>query len=180
MTHTTAHGNARSATQWARRPGIKPATSWILVGFVNHWATTGTPHNTLFKKEKKKFAFCLSKIYLHISFGGGPLFVALYFQTCFKVSFHKINIHMAFLSNVLLPWTLSLKSRCLLKGVSFHCSSWHPHACLHLAIPTYSINTLHTLCSWTTFDEKFSRGNWFYIWKGRYHLFFFFFSSEWC
>ena len=22
---------------------IKPATSWFLVGFVNHWATTGTP-----------------------------------------------------------------------------------------------------------------------------------------
>ena len=25
------------------RPGIKPTTSWFLVGFVNHWATTGTP-----------------------------------------------------------------------------------------------------------------------------------------
>ena len=27
---------------WAR-PGIEPTTSWFLVGFVNHWATTGTP-----------------------------------------------------------------------------------------------------------------------------------------
>jgi len=25
------------------RPGIEPASSWILVGFINHWAITGTP-----------------------------------------------------------------------------------------------------------------------------------------
>ena len=41
-THTTAHGNAGSLTHWAR-PGIEPAVSWFLVGFVNHCATTGTP-----------------------------------------------------------------------------------------------------------------------------------------
>ena len=40
-TYTTAHGNARPLIHWAR-PGIKPVSSWILVGFVNHWATTGT------------------------------------------------------------------------------------------------------------------------------------------
>ena len=32
-TYTTAHGNAGSLTLWAR-PGIKPASSWTLVGFV--------------------------------------------------------------------------------------------------------------------------------------------------
>ena len=32
----------RILTHWAR-PGIKPATSWFLVGFVNHCATAGTP-----------------------------------------------------------------------------------------------------------------------------------------
>jgi len=42
VTYTTAHGNAGSPTHWAR-PGIKPETSWFLVGFVNHCATTGTP-----------------------------------------------------------------------------------------------------------------------------------------
>lgn len=52
-TYTIAHGNARSSTCWAR-PGIKPATSWFLVGFINHWATIGTPwliefFNNLFK-----------------------------------------------------------------------------------------------------------------------------------
>ena len=32
--YTTAHGNARSLTHWTRA-GIKPATSWFLVGFVS-------------------------------------------------------------------------------------------------------------------------------------------------
>ena len=48
-THTTAHGNARSSTHWAR-PGIEPATPWFLVGFINHWATTGTPSVILFRQ----------------------------------------------------------------------------------------------------------------------------------
>ena len=34
VTYTTAHGNAGSLTHWAR-PGVKPATSWFLVGFVS-------------------------------------------------------------------------------------------------------------------------------------------------
>ena len=29
-------------TYWVR-PGIEPASSWILVGFITHWATTETP-----------------------------------------------------------------------------------------------------------------------------------------
>ena len=33
-THTTAHGNTRSLTHWAR-PGIEPITSWFRVGFVS-------------------------------------------------------------------------------------------------------------------------------------------------
>ena len=33
-TYTTAHGNAGSLTPWAR-PGIEPASSWILVRFVS-------------------------------------------------------------------------------------------------------------------------------------------------
>ena len=41
-TYNTAHGNTRSSTHWVR-PGIEPATSWFLVWYVNHWATTGTP-----------------------------------------------------------------------------------------------------------------------------------------
>ena len=41
-TCTTAHDNTRSLTHWVR-PGIKPASSQILVGFVICWATMGTP-----------------------------------------------------------------------------------------------------------------------------------------
>ena len=41
-TYTTAPGNARSLSHWAR-PEIEPTTSWFLIGFVNHWATRGTP-----------------------------------------------------------------------------------------------------------------------------------------
>ena len=34
VTYTTAHGNAGSLTQWAR-PGIKPASSWMLIRFIS-------------------------------------------------------------------------------------------------------------------------------------------------
>ena len=40
--YTTAEGNTRSLTHRAR-PRIKPISSCILVGFVNHWATMGNP-----------------------------------------------------------------------------------------------------------------------------------------
>ena len=46
-TYTTAHGNARFLTHWLR-PGIEPASSWILARFVNHWATMGPPGYTYF------------------------------------------------------------------------------------------------------------------------------------
>ena len=42
VTYPAASSNAGSLTQWPR-PGIKPTTSWILVRFLIHWATTGTP-----------------------------------------------------------------------------------------------------------------------------------------
>ena len=43
--HHTAHTNARSLTHWAR-PGIKPASSWLLVRFVTaepQWELQGLP-----------------------------------------------------------------------------------------------------------------------------------------
>ena len=48
VTYTTAHGNAASLTHWAR-PEIEPTSSWMLVRFVNCWATTGTPQVSSFK-----------------------------------------------------------------------------------------------------------------------------------
>ena len=45
-TYSRAHSNARSLTYWVRS-GIKPATSWLLVRFINHWDMTGTPMDLL-------------------------------------------------------------------------------------------------------------------------------------
>ena len=42
VTYITACGNTDSLTHWVR-PGIKPASSWILVGFLTCSATMGTP-----------------------------------------------------------------------------------------------------------------------------------------
>ena len=52
-TYTTAHGKAWSLTHWVR-PGIGPASSWILIWFVNHWAMTATPGTTFFKVRKNR------------------------------------------------------------------------------------------------------------------------------
>ena len=58
--YPTAHGNTGSLTHWAR-PWTEPASSWILVGFVNRWAMTETPrilnlcslHGRTYKKPCK-------------------------------------------------------------------------------------------------------------------------------
>ena len=48
LTYTAAaHSNTGSLTHWAK-PGILPASSWILVGFVNRWAMKGTPRTYLY------------------------------------------------------------------------------------------------------------------------------------
>ena len=45
VTYTAADGNARSLIHWAR-PGVEPPFSWILVRFLNCWATMGMPVNS--------------------------------------------------------------------------------------------------------------------------------------
>ena len=47
-----SHSNARSLIHWARL-GIKPASSWMLVWFINRWATTGTPDIYFIWGQKK-------------------------------------------------------------------------------------------------------------------------------
>ena len=39
------------------RPGIKPKSSWILVGFVNHWATMGLI--VIWKTKGRLFKYCI-------------------------------------------------------------------------------------------------------------------------
>ena len=43
-----SNSNEGSLIHWAR-PGIKPESSWMLVGFVTRWAITGTPIFEFFK-----------------------------------------------------------------------------------------------------------------------------------
>ena len=38
VTYTKAHGNTGSLIHWVR-PGIEPASSWLLIRFLTHWAT---------------------------------------------------------------------------------------------------------------------------------------------
>ena len=49
----------RKSNHWAR-PGIEPSSSWILVGFINLWATKATPRATISlpgKVKKSEFFF---------------------------------------------------------------------------------------------------------------------------
>ena len=47
-TYTAACGKTRSLTHWAR-PGTELASSWIIVGFLTCWATSGTPSSFIYK-----------------------------------------------------------------------------------------------------------------------------------
>ena len=55
------HGNAGSLTNGVRL-GIEPTSSWILVGFINCWAITGTP--TAFPSKTLCLIFVLSVLHL--------------------------------------------------------------------------------------------------------------------
>ena len=75
-TYTTAHSNARSLKHWAR-PGIEPATSWFLVGFINHYATTGTPISYYFHKVIK-----INDLLLRCFFCFSPSFQSVHSFLC--------------------------------------------------------------------------------------------------
>ena len=87
-TYTTAHGNAGSLTHWAR-PGIEPKTSWFLVEFVNHWATTGTPSMNF---KLKYLPYSLVSIY---TINATCYFLNIYYQfwlMLFPTIFHKVRL----------------------------------------------------------------------------------------
>ena len=61
--YTTAHSNARSLTHWAK-PGIIPASSWILVRFLSaepQWELL----NIFFKKIAGVLPFLIINIWFH-------------------------------------------------------------------------------------------------------------------
>ena len=47
LAYTTAYSSARSLTHWSR-PKIEPESSWVVVWFLTHWATTRTPRSLFF------------------------------------------------------------------------------------------------------------------------------------
>ena len=57
--YTTAHGNAGSLTHWLR-PGIEPATSWMLVAFVTAepWQERLDLHFLITLKQVKRRVHC--------------------------------------------------------------------------------------------------------------------------
>ena len=65
-TYTTAHGTAGSLAHWAR-PGIEPATSWLLVGFIS----------AVLRQECPIFLFFIHQTFLvwQTRSGGMPLLV---------------------------------------------------------------------------------------------------------
>ena len=89
--YTTALGNAGSLTPWARQR-TEPTTSWFLVRFVNHCATTGTPYfffylgpfNISFRMGLVllcSFSFCLLE-----NFFISPSILLLFFFCLFAIS----------------------------------------------------------------------------------------------
>ena len=50
-TYTAACSNSSSLTHWVRSR-IEPTSSWIPVGFLFHWTTTGTPYSSNFEAWK--------------------------------------------------------------------------------------------------------------------------------
>ena len=75
--HHSLHSNASSLAHWAR-PGIETATSWFLVGFVNHWATSGTRIHSLIVLNE-----------LSLSIGWNFLFPR---NKCWRLSPHYLRI----------------------------------------------------------------------------------------
>ena len=66
LAYTTAHGNARSLTHWARS-GIKPMSSWMLVRFVSAEARWELPKYIHFKGGFCCIPLSFSSIYFVIS-----------------------------------------------------------------------------------------------------------------
>ena len=124
-----SHSKAGSSTHWMRS-GIEPATPWFLVGFVNHWAMTGTPQLTSFKAH-----FLLRII--------------------FKCPSAYRFLHWIFFSTQISPRS---KPNCL-PSQTYIFSQWKPETDLSFLPCTDSLLTLHltslpSFCLWKLFKSS--------------------------
>ena len=84
VTCTTAHGNTRYLTHWAR-PGIQPESSWILVTFVTakpHWEL---PNKVTLIRTYKSVKIEKSIPKTHLAFSQYTVFLNLLFLASFTI-----------------------------------------------------------------------------------------------
>ena len=103
--YTIADSNAESLTH-LERPQIKPASSWMLLRFVNHWATT----------ELQSACFYLLHIYFlnpggnNFKFHEFPSNVSLYKENIFFSLFNIGSVLCTWFHTILPPSNISWKN----------------------------------------------------------------------
>ena len=125
--YTTAHGNAGSLIPWARS-GIEPASSWMLVGFVYHWATMGTPSSRLLNP------LCYS--------GNSSLFLNFFFFPHLPNSTSYLPGFLPFLCWLVLHWLWS--------SHFLRCHQWPLPLGIHIFVqPHFSLTWVDSLIHMT-------------------------------
>ena len=81
-TYSTSHSKARSFTHWAR-PEIEPKSSWILVRFLNSWATEGTPFFSF-----PFFFYFVVFLFLFFFFFSFFKSISMWFKGCLNAHFY--------------------------------------------------------------------------------------------
>ena len=99
-TYTTAHGNTGSLTHWAR-PGIEPATLWLLVGFISAEQLQELPNFLIFANLiVEKWYLVLIRLSLSIIiFCYVVIFVTCLRMICIFFSMNCLFISFAHLKN---------------------------------------------------------------------------------
>ena len=153
-----SHSNAWSLTKWAR-PGIKPKSSWILVGFVNCWAMTGTLKRVLFFKNLKFY----SKHWKPLNWVSKRMYLKKCTQWSEILNFTTTHLHTTTLSIThcssassyeIAPTSAHQKKvkwveECLTHGTPRVC-----HLLIHLNISCFFFSSKITLYQSVTFRQK--------------------------
>ena len=78
-------------SHWAK-PGLEPTSSWILVGFASHWATTGTPCCKVLRTTTKWYmSTCISIIFSIRNIYAHPQLVLYLWRTLTNTHAFKQN-----------------------------------------------------------------------------------------
>ena len=92
VTYTTALGNTGFLTHWVR-PGIKPTTSWFLVGFIS----------TVPQRELPFYDFSVLFLQLHVY----PFAIPCFYHHFYKYGFFFLSFFLLDLFTDLFKWLLS-------------------------------------------------------------------------